>query len=115
MATSPLPSEGPKRGQNCYATAAFLGTPNAKLGEKSKSGRNCCVTPAFLGVPNAKRGEKIRSDYPNLAFAGAQKKAELLHNPCILGDPQRQARGQNQKWLPHPCLLRGRKEGGIAT
>ena len=81
MATSPLPSQGPKRGRNCY------------------------VTPAFSGIPNAKRREKIRSGYLTRAFAGAQKRAELLRNPCILGDPQRQARGQNQKWLPHPCLL----------
>ena len=81
MATSPLPSLGPKRGPNCY------------------------LTPAFSGIPNAKRGEKIRSGYLTPAFAGAQKRAELLRNPCILGDPQRQARGQNQKWLPHPCLL----------
>ena len=90
MTTPPLPLRGPKRRRNCY------------------------VTPAFSGIPNAKRGEKIRSDYLTLAFPGTQKRAELLRNPCILGDPQRQARGQNQKWLPHPCLLRGPKEGGIA-
>ena len=91
MATSPLPSQGPKRG------------------------RDCCVTPAFSGIPNPKREEKIRSGYLTPAFSGAQKRAKLLRNPCILGDPQRQARGENQKWLPHPCILRGRKEGGIAT
>ena len=27
----------------------------------------------------------------------AQKRAEMLHHPCILGGPQRQARGQNQR------------------
>ena len=78
VASSPLPSRGPKRGRNCH------------------------VAPAFTGIPNAKRGEKFRSGYLTLAFSGAQKRAELLRNPCILGDPQRQARGQNQKWLPHP-------------
>ena len=91
MTTSPLPFREPKRGQNCY------------------------VTPAFSGIPNAKRGDKIRSGYLTLAFCGAQKRAELLRNPCILGDPKRQARGENQKWLPHPCLLWGPKEGVIAT
>ena len=91
MATSPLPSQGPKRGRNRY------------------------ITPAFSGSPNAKLGNKIRSGYLTPAFSVAQKRAELLHNPCILGDPQRQARGENQKWLPHPCLLRGPKEGRIAT
>ena len=32
------------------------------------------------------------------AFSGAQKRAEVLRHPCILGGPQRQARGKNQKW-----------------
>ena len=91
MATSTLHSQGPKRGRNCY------------------------VTPAFTGIPNAKRGDKIRSGYLTFAFSGAQKRAEVLRNPCILGDPQRQVRGQNQKWLPHPCIRGGPKEGGIAT
>ena len=90
MATSPLPSRGPKRGRNCY------------------------VTPAFSGIPNAKRGEKIRSGYLTLAFSGAQKRAEVLHNLCILGGPQRQARGENQNWLPHFRLLGGPKDGGLA-
>ena len=49
----------------------------------------------------------------------------MLRQPYILGDPQRQAPGaksevapnkgeQNHKWLPHPCLLGGPKEGGNA-
>ena len=63
MATSPLHSQGPKRGRNCY------------------------VTPAFPGIPNAKRGDKIRIGYLTLAFSGAQKRAELVRNPCIHGDP----------------------------
>ena len=91
MATSPLPSPGPKRGQNCY------------------------VAPAFSGILNDKLGDKIKSRYLTPAFSRAQKRAELLHNPCILGEPQRQTRKQNQKWLPHPCLLGGPKEGRIAT
>ena len=51
LATSSLPSQGHRRGQNYY------------------------VPPAFLGIPNKGEG--------------------------------------NQKWLPHPCLLRGPKKGGI--
>ena len=50
------------------------------------------MSPAFSGVPNTKRGDKIRSGYLTLAFSGAQKRAELLHNPCILGDPQQKGR-----------------------
>ena len=90
MATSTLPSRGPKRGRNSY------------------------VIPAFSGVPNVKRGEKIRSGYLNPAFSGAQKRAKFLRNPYILRAPQREARGENQKWLPHLCLLGGREEGAIA-
>ena len=71
MATSPLPSWGPKRGRDCY------------------------VTPAFSGVPEVKHGEKIRSGYLTPAFLGAQKGAGSLCNLCILGDPQHQARGEN--------------------
>ena len=66
MATSPLPSQGPKRGRNCY------------------------VTLAFSGVPITKRTDKIRSGYLTPAFLGVQKRA-LLRNPCILGGPHRQA------------------------
>ena len=77
--TSPLASQGPKRGRNCYVIPAFSGVPNAKRGEKirgtsslpswgPKRGRNCYVTPAFSGVPNAKRGEKIRSGYLTPSF-----------------------------------------------
>ena len=62
MAASPLPFRGPKRGQNCY------------------------VPPAFSGVPN--KGDTLKSGCLTLAFSGAQKRAELLHHPYILGAPQ---------------------------
>ena len=91
VATSPLSSRGPRRGRKGY------------------------ITPAFSGVPNAKRGDKIASGYPTVAFSVAQKRAEVLRYPCILGGGQQQAQGQNQKWLPHPCLLRSPEEGGSAT
>ena len=29
----------------------------------------------------------------------------MLCHPCILGNPQQREAKQNQKWLPHPCLL----------
>ena len=48
-----------------------------------KRGRKCYITPAFLQVPN--KGDKIKA---------GQKRAEMLHHPCILGGPQQ--RGQNQ-------------------
>ena len=91
--------------------------------------------PCILGVPNAKRGEqnqkwsqtkgnKIRSGCHTLAFSGAQKRAEMLCHPYILGGPQQRGaksevvhnkRKQNQKWLPQPRLLGGLEEGGNAT
>ena len=55
-----------------------------------KRGRKCWVSPALPGIPHAKRGE--------------QKKSVVVPNK---GE-------QNQKWLPHPCLLGGPKEGGNA-
>ena len=97
VATTPLPSRGPKRGWNCYATGAFSGV--LKKGDKIRSGY---LTPAFSGaqkraellrnpcilwVPNVKRGDKIRSGYLTPAFSGAQKRAKLLRNPCILWVP----------------------------
>ena len=63
VTTSPLHSRGPKRGRNCY------------------------VNPAFSGIP--KTGYKFKSDYLTPAFLGAQKRAELLRNPCVLGGPQK--------------------------
>ena len=91
MAASPLLSQGATIGQNCY------------------------VTPAFSGVPNTGCGGKIRKAYLTHAFSGAQKRAELLRNPCILGRPERPARGGNEKWLPHPWVLGGPKEGASIT
>ena len=89
MAASSLPYQGPKRGRKCYITPAFSGVPS-----KEKKIRRGCLTPAF---------------------SGAQKRAELLCSLCILGGPQRQPQGVNQKWLTHPYLLAGPKEGAIAT
>ena len=161
LATSPLPSRGPKRGRNCYATLAFSGVPNPRRGDEirrgsltpafsgarkrveatrpphsrgsatkgtksevatsplpsrgPKRGWNGYATPTFLGGPNAKRGDKIRSGCLTPAFPGAQKRVELLATQAFSGGWQRQARGQNHKWLPHPCLLGGPKEVGFAT
>ena len=156
VASARLPFRGPRSGQNCYVTAAFLDIPNK--GDNHRSGY---ITPAFsaaqkraalprkpyiLGIPN--KGDKIRTGYVtraihgpargrdwhvtlafarvpnkrakitcrcvNRAFPRTHKRAELLRKPSILGSPQRQARGQNQIGLPHPCLLGGPKEGRIA-
>ena len=172
VATSLLPSRGPKRGRKCYITPTFSGVPTAKFLEQNQK---WLPHPFILGSPKEKenatspvhsrgsptkrreqnqkwsptKGNKISSGHPTPAFSGAQKRAEMLCHPCILGGPQHQAWGaksdmatlplpsrgpkrgrkcyvtpafsgipnkeeQNQKWLPHPCLLGGPEEGGNA-
>ena len=100
----------------CYITPAFSGVPKER-GTKSElvgptSGQKCYITPAFSGVPNKgdkikvgpqvggiatsplhsrgpqSKGNKIRIGCLTRAFREAHKWAEMLHHPCILGDPQ---------------------------
>ena len=63
MATSPLPSRGPKSGRNCYVTRTFSGSPT--------------------------KGKKIRRGRLTLAFLEGQKRAEMIRNAYVLGDPQK--------------------------
>ena len=87
---------GPQVGGNGKSPPHSRGSPKT-WGAKSElvgptSGRKCYITRAFSGVPKD-MGDKIR-------IGGAHKWAEMLHHPCILGDPQRHG-GQNQNcWGP---------------
>ena len=63
MATSPLPSLGPKRGQKYYLTPAFSGA--------QKRAQMLCH-PCLLGGPQT-NGNKIRSGYLTRAFSGIPK------------------------------------------
>ena len=134
VAPSPLPSRGPKSGWECYA---FSGITNATRKEKNqkwpphpyllggpKEGGN--ATPPLHSWVSPTNGNKTRSGCLTPAFSRAQERAEMLCHPCIFGEPQRQAGGaksevppqkgeQNEKWLPHPCLLGAQKMGGNAT
>ena len=47
------------------------------------------IAPAFSGIPK-EMGNKS-------TIGGAHKWAEMLHHPCILGDPQMHE-GENQNW-----------------
>ena len=110
----PLPCllRGPEEGGNATS-------PLHSRGSRTRSeGRN-------IGSSSQSRQKKIGSGCLTPTLLGAQKRAEMLRHPCIVGDPQRQARGgklevvpnkgeQNWKWLPHPCLLGGPKEDGNA-
>ena len=105
-ATQPLHSRGyPNKGTKLEVVAS----PLPSLGPTS--GRQCYTTRTFSEVP--KQGNKIRHGCLTPAFSGAHKWAEVLRNPYILRGPQK--REQNQKWLPHPCLLWGPQVGGSAT
>ena len=64
------------------------------------------------GSPTAGAGSKIRNGYLPHAFSWAQKRAEMLHHPYNLGDPQ--TRGTKSEVAASPCLLRGAQEGGNA-
>ena len=75
------------------------------------SGRKCYITPLFSAV--SIKGNKIGSGYTTHAFSGAQKRAGLLHNPCVLGGLHQ--RGQSQKSLHNPYLRAGLQEGGLAA
>ena len=66
------------------------------------NGCNCYVTLALSGVSG--RGEKGKTSYFTPAFSS---------NPYVLGSCRK--RGQNRKWLHHPCLLKNPKWAGIAA
>ena len=54
------------------------------------------------------KGDKIRSGYLTRAFLGAQKRAEVLHNACILGVQQRGAApGRSSLGLRRGAAARG--------
>ena len=76
---------GPKRRRKCYVTPAFSGVPN-KGGQNQKS-------KSTLGghhdAPRIKAWIQRLSRFPQWhRKVGAQKRAEMLCHPCILGCPQ---------------------------
>ena len=108
-ATSPLHT---RRSPKQTGAKSEVGT-SPMLPQGPTSGRKCYVIPRYSGIPKTK-GDKIRSWYLTPAFSGADKWTEMLRHPYILGDPQNKG-GQNQKWVPHACSLRGPQVGGNAT
>ena len=100
MVASPLPSNGRKRGWKCRTTPALSGVPNAKRGEHNQK----CLHQSIVRDPQPKhraqiqrwtptKGVKIRSGCLSPTCSAALESAEMLRHPCILGDPQRRARG----------------------
>ena len=134
VATAPLPSQGPKRGRKCYATPAFSGIPNIGEGNQKwlphpcllmgpKEGGNATSPLHSRGSPTPSAGSKIRSGPQQrgrksevaspLPSQGPKRGWKCYATPAFSGIPK--IGEQNLKWLPHPCLLRGPKEGGNAT
>ena len=135
MAASPLPSRAPKRGRRCYATSA-LSRVRKQSGTESKldaspvpsrgpkQGGNAMSPLHSWGIPKQRR---TKSEVA--AFPGAQKRAELLPRPYIVGDPQKKwdkirsgclipafsGAPNMAKMLCQPRLPGGPKEGGNAT
>ena len=77
LATSSLPSQGPTHELKCYITTAFSGSPS--------------------------KGDKIRIGYLTHAFSVAHRRAQLLHNHGILGDPQAEGTKSELATSPMPC------------
>ena len=116
-----LPYWGPKRGRKCYVTPAFSGTPNTAeqnqkrlphpcLLKSPKEGGNAMSPLHSRGSPT--KGNKIRSGCHTLPYRGPKRGRKCYVTPAFSGTPNTPE--QNQKRLPHPCLLRGPKEGGNA-
>ena len=85
-------------GRMCYVIPASTWVPNKGQQNQNwlpepclltgpKGGRKCYVSPAFSGVPS-KKGSKTKIGCLSHAFARAQKWAEVLYHPCVLGGPQ---------------------------
>ena len=117
---SALLFQGPKRGRKCYINPAFFGVPNRrepnqkwlpqpcrlrgpKEGGNAMSPLHCPVSPT--------KANKMRSGCLNPALSGAQKGAEMLRHPCILGGPQQTGTKSevDASPLPVPWPKRGRK------
>ena len=126
VAASPPPSRGPKRGRECYVTPAFSGVPNTKRGEQNqkwlphpcllggpKEGGNATSPLHSRGPQSQVRGTKSEVDTSPLPSRGLKRGGKCYVTPAFSGIPNKGE--QNQKWLLHPCLLGGPKEGGNAT
>ena len=67
VAVSPLPSQVPKKGRNCYITTTFSGVPNK--GEKGLKVREQLLSNAYILGGLQKRGQDRR----------------WLPDPCLVG------------------------------
>ena len=105
--------------------------PHPNLLRGLQEGGNATSPLHSRGSPD--KGGQNQKWLPRPYLLMAQKRAEMLRHPCILGGPHTKGEkiriatpplhspgspnkgGQNQKWLPHPNLLGGPHEGQNAT
>ena len=103
---------------DCESLTPTQGATQQSMGVKKRgkeSGRQNCI----LRDPQKKgskirsvaptKGSKIRSGCLTPIFSGAQKRAEMLRHPCILGDTQH--RGTKSEVAASPLPSRGPKRG----
>ena len=64
---------------------------------------------ASRGFPMLNTGTKSKVATSPLRSWGLT--CEQNDYPCHLGDPQRQAQGGKQKWLPNPCHISSLQKG----
>ena len=123
--------KGPKRGRKCYLRCPQRQALGAKLDVVPNKGvhkQKWLPHPCFLrshpksanatspvhsrGSPMSSAGRKIRnvpqktrnkigSGCLTPAFLGAQKRAEMLPQPCLVGSAQPQARGGKSEMVPN--------------
>ena len=120
----------PKEGGNATSPRHSRGSPTPSTGAKSEVVPNkgeqhhkWLTQPCHLGGPkeggnatpplhsrgSPTKGKKIRSGCLTPAFSGAQKRAEMVHHPSILRDPQQ--RGRKSEVAASPLPSRGPKRG----
>ena len=93
MLTSPLHSRG--------SSTKGAKTTSGYLRPGPKEGRN--ATSPLHSRGSSTNGTKITRGCLTLAFSGAQKRAEMLRQPCILGDPQQTGAKLAVAASPLPC------------
>ena len=96
MASPRLPSRGPRRGRKCDVTPAFsgilnTGNPNQKWLPHPRV--------SLSRMPN--KGEQNQRRLPLPCLIGGPKEGEMIRQPFMLGDPQRQAHGTISKVVPN--------------
>ena len=84
---------------DCESLTPTRGATQQSVGVQKKKGKRVGGKMAFSGIPNKgvqkcsqTKGNKIRSGCLTPTFSGAQKRAEVLRHPCILGRPLKKGR-----------------------